>query len=167
MHVKPRTGIVLTVITIILMYHPVSYAGTWGEGKWGTMYWGDNLETPPILAPSNLSIESGPGIFIISFDFDSSNGNDGWSVIDQYVITCTNILDESDQISVSTATKSLTIENLDPGAEYECVALARNDLGEGPSSAGIQAEALKTGRLSTWLIHTSLCNKDPSREKCN
>jgi len=105
---------------------------TWGKG-----HWGDNLETPPILAPSNLSIESGLGIFIISFDFDSSNGNDGWSVIDQYAITCTNILDESDKISASTTTERLVIENLEPGAEYECVAFASNNLGEGPTSIGI------------------------------
>lgn len=130
------------------------------------MYWGNNPESAPVVEPSNVTIDSGPGEFTVEFSFDGSGGNDGWYVADRYAVICTNVSNAEDTAETSGSGTTLVVADLDPGETYACSVVAINDLGAGPASASVVATSESTPGVNIILINAALCARDPRPPRC-
>lgn len=109
-----------------LMLSTESMAGIYGSENWGEMYWGDNPATAPTGLPAILSaVATEDQITITLGDFPAGTGEDGWSRVTSYTVTC-------GEVSVSTSESAVTIEGLRAGTDYACEITANNAQGEGP-----------------------------------
>lgn len=157
-----RTSVSVLSLLAICAVSP-SHAGTWGSSYWGQMLWGDlqsEFETEPKFAPSSVSIESDSGDFIVSFDFDSSNGNDGWSLVGSYDVACTNTSDGQDVVEASGPAAPIAVEGLTPDEEYSCLVTAMNQYGDSPPSSAVSATPESIQGLNIILIKSALDAKN-------
>lgn len=128
-------------------------AGVYGEENWGQMYWGDNPATSPVGLPSIESITATDNqISIVIGSFPEGSGDDGWSKITSYTITCGSV-------SVSTTETIAVLEGLESGTEYSCTVSANNAFGAGPAFARFVSTSGDTGSLNIMLIcaATNMC----------
>ena len=119
--------------------------GTWGDGKWGQMYWGSNPESAPIVAPTVDAQGDGTDI---TFTLTNLLAGEqvGWSAITQFEVTCGNLA----PMLVSAADPRVT--GLDPGTEYTCSIVAINDEGRSPTGT-FTATTDSLGGLPVWLLY--------------
>ena len=102
-------------------------AATWGQEKWGQMYWGSNPTSAPTAEPAFTIKIDGDQIIVEFTNYTEGNGEDGWSAITGYVVSCAGI----DQAISSNPSVALT--DLDEDTEYNCTVKATNALGDGPT----------------------------------
>ena len=146
-----RGSIVAILLAGSLAFEAV--AGVYGEENWGQMYWGDNPATSPIGLPSIESITATDNqISIVIGSFPQGNGEDGWSKITSYTVTCGSV-------SVSTTETTAVLEGLESGTEYSCTVSANNAFGSGPALASFVSTTGDTGSLNIMLIcaATNMC----------
>lgn len=116
---------------LLSFFATAAQAGTYGAENWGEMYWGDNPVTAPIGSPTIQSaVASEDQITITLGDFPQGNGDDGWSAITSYVVTC-------GATSVETTENSVVITGLSDDTEYSCSVTASNAVGEGPATVRV------------------------------
>ena len=119
--------------------------GTWGDGKWGQMYWGSNPESAPAVAPTVNAQGDGSDITFALTNLLTGQ-QVGWSAITHFEVTC----DGLPAALVSVADPRVT--GLEPSTDYTCSIVAIND--RGPSPAGTFSATTDTqGGLPIWLLY--------------
>ncbi len=104
---------------LCLLISATAEAGTWGEENWGSMYWGDNPVDVAKAPTFSIAVE---GTTLILSIADYAPGDDGWSVVSQYTVTCNSI-------STTSSSAEVRLEDLDPNTEYTCQVTATNAAG--------------------------------------
>ena len=118
-------GFGLAVTLTVAPAHGTSF----GEHRWGQMYWGTNEVSAPTTAPIIVSSEVGTySVAVTVQDFPTGTGDDGWSVVTAFKLQC------ADQ-SVTGQSNTLELDGLVTNTTYECFVLAINALGEGPKNS--------------------------------
>ena len=149
-----------SIAATLAMSAASSHAGTWGAENWGAMYWGDNLTSAPIAAPNVLSIRADGADLIVTVN-DFEPGQDGWSGITSYSVTC------GQAGTVTSLTQPIRIEGLQLDTAYECTVIAANALGQSPvtiSLASTDEEVIQG--LNMVLIRVAICSGDNPPESC-
>ncbi|MEE4380228.1 MAG: fibronectin type III domain-containing protein [Candidatus Competibacteraceae bacterium] len=132
----------LLLVVLAILFFDTADAGTWGQGGWSFMYWGDYPESAPVAPPENISIKPSSRELLISFDFDDSNGNDGWYVVDRYGVICENVNQPQDIVGAEGCCTTLEVSGLRPRQTYNCAVFASNAQGDGPKSVGVLKSTL-------------------------
>ena len=144
-----KTPIAKILLTLAVAVSPLAYAGTWGGGNWGQMYWGSNQETAPTVAPAVNAQGDGTDITFTLTNLLTGQ-QVGWSAITQFEVTCGN------QPTVLISADNPRLTNLDPDTEYTCsiVALNKPNGQTGRSPAGtFTATTDSLGGLPVWLLY--------------
>jgi|APSaa5957512535_1039671.scaffolds.fasta_scaffold70925_1 hypothetical protein len=137
----------------ILLIAPVARAGTWGQENWGQLYWGDNPVTAPIEAPVIQSIVADGEDLVVTIA-DYSAGADGWSVIQNYTVTC------GIARPVISDASPVLITGLESDTEYECSVVAANAQGDSPQSIQLASTDSVVNGLNIVIIWAALCRSD-------
>jgi len=90
---------------------------------------GDNETAAPNTAPDVLSIRADGTDLIVTIN-DYAPGQDGWSGITSYAVTC------GQASTVTSSTQRIIIEGLQSDTAYECTVIATNALGASPRNRG-------------------------------
>lgn len=150
----------ITIAAAFVLYAANSSAGVFGDENWGAMYWGDNLTSAPVAAPNVLSIRADGADLIVTVN-DFEPGQDGWSGITSYSVTC------GQAGTVTSLTQPIRIEGLQLDTAYECTVIAANALGQSPvtiSLASTDEEVIQG--LNMVLIRVAICSGDNPPESC-
>ena len=132
-------------------------AGTWGEGRWGTMIWG---ETPQAAdgAPAILSVDSGAQELVFRLGGSSTDLPTG------YVVTCTNVSNPVEVVRVEGALGApVTVSDLTLGESYSCTAAFRNEIGQSDFLAISGTVTTELTKSSLMMIINAICSNDPDR----
>jgi len=106
-----------------------AHGASFGEHRWGQMYWGTNEVSAPTTAPIIVSSDVGTySVALTVQDFPTGTGDDGWSVVTAFKLQC------ADQ-SVTSQSNILELDGLVTNTAYECFVLAINAFGEGPKNS--------------------------------
>ena len=106
-----------------------AHGASFGEHRWGQMYWGTNEVSAPTTAPIIVSSDVGTySVALTVQDFPTGTGDDGWSVVTAFKLQC------ADQ-SVTSQSNILELDGLVTNTAYECFVLAINAIGEGPKNS--------------------------------
>lgn len=132
-------------IVMASLLSPLSLAGTWGDGKWGQMYWGSNPESAP-NAPAVTVTADGTDL-ILAITNLTTPAETGWSVITHFIVTC----GDNDPVQISPSNPTLT--NLDPDTEYTCSIVAVNDEGSSPAFQFTAVTDSLSSGLPIWLLY--------------
>ena len=130
-----------------------AHAGVYGAENWGEMYWGENPTSPPTGLPIIESVTTeADQITIALSEFPQGTGEDGWSAVTSYTVTC-------GESSADTIGNAVTITGLDSDTEYSCSISAVNAEGEGPSRIELVITDRELNGLNILLICSALdCN---------
>lgn len=135
---------------LLMLSSPAAFAGTYGTENWGSMYWGDNAVSAPTSSPTISSVVADSDqIKITLTDFPIGTGEDGWSAVRSYVVTC-------GETTVETSETSVTISGLQSETEYSCSVTAVNDLGNSPMSVQVVVTSEELQRLNLILICSAI-----------
>lgn len=135
----------LTLLLGTLAFSLPALGGTWGDGKWGQMYWGSNPERAPQAAPTVNAQGDGSDITFTLTNLLTGQ-QVGWSAIIQFEVTCGDL----DPVLVSAADPRVT--GLEPGTDYTCSIVAINDEGRSPTGT-FTATTDSLGGLPIWLLY--------------
>jgi len=129
-------------------------AGVYGSERWGEMYWGANTVLAPVGSPSITSATaSDDQITIVLDDFPVGTGDDGWSAVTSYTVTC-------GASSVTTSDSEVTITGLDGDTSYSCSVTANNREGTGPELVRVvTTDPALTGLNITLICAAIDCNQ--------
>lgn len=132
----------------------VAYAGTYGAENWGEMYWGTNTVSVPVGSPTIASATATDDqITIVLDDFPVGTGDDGWSAVTSYTVTC-------GASSVTTSDSEVTITGLDGDTSYSCSVTANNREGTGPELVRVvTTDPALTGLNITLICAAIGCNQ--------
>lgn len=143
----------MSVIKTLTLYLLLSAAipsaalgGTWGQENWGQMYWGDNPVSAPLVSPQveSVSVDGDTITFQIS---EYTAGQDGWSAIQSYSVSC------GEGVAATTTDQTLVVTGLNEETQYTCEIIAENAAGESaPLVQEVATEALQRG-LPIWLLY--------------
>jgi hypothetical protein len=137
-------------------------AGTWNAGNWGQMYWGTNPETTPVAPTvSNVTVD-GTDLQITVADYAIGSGDDGWSVITRYEVTC------GDAPTVVSTSPLLRLGDLEADTPYECTVRVANALGSSPAVVQLATTgaALQQG-IPITIIYSALCRSANPPASCD
>ena len=124
-----------------------AHAGTWGQEKWGQMYWGTNATSAPTADPAYTVTIDGDQIIVEFTNYTEGSGEDGWSAITGYVVSCAGV----DQATSSSPLVAVT--DLDEDTEYNCTVKASNVLGDSPTVTFNATTESLIGGLPIWLLY--------------
>ena len=151
----------LPTLLMLAFLSQASYAGVWGQGYWGKMVWGDpsvyssDLETIPGAPSGQFAVLETPSGYELQFNYDSSAGYDGWSVVQSFRLSCTPV-GNSTAIAVQDSDTQIGID-LEEGGVYNCVAYAMNAIGDSlPSDVALIEIPLAASGLSPALIKAAI-----------
>jgi len=153
----------ISTITISLLASN-TYAGTWSQGYWGKMVWGDpeiyksDLETGPLTSPEIINIQYNDEGFSVELSYDdSSPEQNGWLPITGFNVNCSHTVNQS-IISLSSSSNNIsTSDQLPQGESYNCQAFAINEAGQSANPTNFKIEMpLDMATLPIGLIHTIL-----------
>jgi hypothetical protein len=151
----------LPALWILVLLSQISHAGVWGQGYWGKMVWGDpsiytsDLETIPGAPPGQFGVLETSSGYELQFNYDPSGGNDGWSVVQSFRLSCTPVGD-SLAIVAQDSDAQIAID-LEEGGVYNCVAYAVNAIGDSlPSDVALIEIPLAASGLSPALIKAAI-----------
>ena len=122
-------------------------AGKWGEENWGEMYWGSNTTSAPIVAPAFDTQISEDSFVVTINNFIAGTGQDGWSVITNYIVGC----EGADPVNATTS--SVIVSGLDSDTEYSCTVTATNKFGQSPVASFTARTETTAGGLPIWLLY--------------
>lgn len=133
------------LIVLILLSSP-ALAGVYGAENWGEMYWGDNAVSAPTRSPTISSVVADSDqIRIALTDFPTGTGEDGWSAVTSYVVTC-------GETTVETSETSVTITGLKSETAYSCSVTAVNGQGNSPMTVQVVMTSEELQSLNLILI---------------
>lgn len=135
-------------------------AGTWGQENWGEMYWGSNPVSPPAVAPTVESIVADGTDLLVTIS-DYAPGEDGWSGITGYTVTC------GASGSVSSVSSPIRVEGLEGDTDYECIVTATNAQGESEPSLQLATTGSPLSGLNITIIYSALCRSQNPPPVCN
>ena len=147
------------LLTVSLLSASVaSQAGVWGQENWGEMYWGSN----PVSAPSAPVISSivADGADLIVRIADYQPGDDGWSVVTNYTVSCGQISSEAPSGS------AIRVTGLASETQYACSVSATNAAGQSESSVSLATTEPELQGLNLILIRSALCASDNPPANC-
>jgi len=137
-----------TLLSLLLLCPSLALAGVWGQERWGRMYWGDNPATAPVVAPEAVGSADGQDIIIDINNYIAGSGEDGWSVITGYRVTCNGV------DPVTGTGNRVTVTNLEEETTYNCTVVAINSFGSSSASSfTVTTEAFTPGGLPIWLLY--------------
>ena len=140
----------LAVIAVALT--PLSgTAGDWDQENWDEMYWDGEAVSKPTAAPQTQVAVDGTDISVTILNYTEGSGEDGWSAILGYDVTC---LDSGGAQTYSGSSFSLT--DLDEETEYTCTVSAFNSQGYGPESQFVATTEFMPGGLPIWLLYEAI-----------
>jgi len=138
------------VLIMTLSWQNLSLAGTYGAENWGEMYWGENPVSSPIASPTILSAVATDENITITLDgIAQGTGEDGWSAITSYVVTCGTQ-------SVVSSDGAVVITGLESDTKYSCSVSAVNAQGEGPAAMQVVATEAALQGMNFILICAAL-----------
>ena len=147
---SPLAAMLLAVITTTLL--PLSgSAGNWDQENWDEMYWDGGPVSKPTTAPQTQVAVDGTDISVTILNYTEGSGEDGWSAILGYDVTC---LDSGGAQTYSGSSFSLT--DLDEETEYTCTVSAFNSQGYGPESQFVATTEFMPGGLPIWLLYEAI-----------
>jgi len=116
---------------LVLLLPAAAWAGVWGQESWGRMYWGNNSTSAPISAPQIESVVADSETLTITMsNYPSGDGTDGWSSVYGYQVVCGSL----DPVAFE---QTVTIDGLDPGEDYSCAVVARNEIGDSTATTQV------------------------------
>lgn len=136
-----------------------AHAGTWGQENWGEMYWGSNPVSVPIAAPIVRSIVADSTDLIVTIG-GYAPGQDGWSRITGYSVTC------GSAGTITSDTSPVRITGLQSDTEYDCVVEAFNAQGSSPEAVKLAATDPEIQGLNIVIIRAALCASDNPATGC-
>ena len=132
-----------------LFLSALTMAGTWDQENWDEMYWDGGPVSKPTAAPqTNVAVE-GTDFFVTILNFTEGSGEDGWSAILGYDVTCV----DSRGVAKTYKGSPFYISDLDEETEYTCTVSAYNSKGYGPSSQFVATTEFMPGGLPIWLLY--------------
>ena len=132
-----------------LFLSALATAGTWDQENWDEMYWDGGPVSKPTAAPqTNVAVE-GTDFFVTILNFTEGSGEDGWSAILGYDVTCV----DSRGVAKTYKGSPFYISDLDEETEYTCTVSAYNSKGYGPSSQFVATTEFMPGGLPIWLLY--------------
>lgn len=134
------------LLLLVIMNASFAAAGTWGDGKWGRMYWGSNTESSPTAAPRVDAQGDGTDIIFALMNLLRPQ-EQGWSVITGFDVTCNGLT----TVTISADNPRLT--GLEPDTQYDCTIVAINDVGRSPAGSFIVTTDSLGGGLPIWLLY--------------
>jgi hypothetical protein len=139
---------------LVLLFCHSAAAGVYGSERWGEMYWGANTVSAPVGSPSITSATaSDDQITIVLDDFPVGTGDDGWSAVTSYTVTC-------GASSVTTSDSEVTITGLDDDTSYSCSVTANNREGTGPEVVQVVTTDPALSGLNIILVCAAIdCNQ--------
>jgi hypothetical protein len=139
---------ILYIASFFLIALPVS-SGTWDQENWDEMYWDGGPVSKPSTAPqTNVTVE-GTDFVVTILNFTEGSGEDGWSAILGYDVTCV----DSRGAAKTYKGSPFYISDLDEETEYTCNVSAYNSQGYGPSSQFVATTEFMPGGLPIWLLY--------------
>ena len=130
------------LMALVLLLPTAAWAGVWGQESWGRMYWGNNATSAPVSAPQIESVVADTDTLTITMsNYPSGDGTDGWSSVYGYQVVCGSL----DPVAFE---QTVTIDGLDPGEDYSCAVVARNEIGDSPATS----QVVTTDALSGFNI---------------
>jgi predicted RNA-binding protein with TRAM domain len=154
-----RWARMLAAMSLLMGLSPDLLAGTWGQENWGQMYWGDNPVSSPVTAPAIQSIVAeGDDLIVTIADYGA--GADGWSVIQNFTVTC------GEEGTVTSDSSPVRVTGLEPDTEYECSVIATNAVGDSPPSVRLASTEAAISGLNIVIIRAVLCASDNAPEDC-
>lgn len=134
------------IACLIFATSSTSLAGVYGSENWGEMYWGDNPVSTPTAAPTITSVVARADQITITLgNFPQGTGDDGWSAITSYIVTC-------GATTVETSDTAVTITGLDSDTEYSCSVSAANAVGNSPATLQVVMTDPELQGLNLFLI---------------
>jgi hypothetical protein len=127
----------------------VATAGTWDQGNWDEMYWDGGPVSKPTVAPQTKVAVEGTDFFVTILNYTEGSGEDGWSAILGYDVTCV----DSRGVAKTYKGSPFYISDLDEETEYTCTVAAYNSKGYGPSSQFVATTEFMPGGLPIWLLY--------------
>ena len=142
------------ISAVLLVVTPLAKAGVYGSENWGEMYWGDNPISAPTATPSISSVVADEDRITITLtDFPQGTGEDGWSAVTSYTVTC-------GETTIDTSEASVTISGLVSETEYSCSVTATNSQGSSPALVRVVATSEQLQGLNFLLICSAInCGK--------
>lgn len=138
------------LLLVILVLSGHSLAGVYGSENWGEMYWGDNPISAPTATPAISSVVADEDQITITLtDFPQGTGEDGWSAVTGYTVTC-------GETTIDTSEASVTISGLDSETEYSCSVTATNSQGISPALVRVVATSEQLQGLNILLICSAI-----------
>ena len=148
-HISTYPAAALSLAVIAATLTPLSgTAGDWDQENWDEMYWDGEAVSKPTAAPQTQVAVDGTDISITILNYTEGSGEDGWSAILGYDVTC---LDSGGAQTYSGSSFSLT--DLDEETEYTCTVSAFNSQGYGPESQFVATTEFMPGGLPIWLLY--------------
>ena len=148
--IRTRTKALLTFFMAVVLWLPAAaWAGVWGQESWGRMYWGNNTTSAPISAPQIESVVADSETLTITMsNYPSGDGTDGWSSVYGYQVVCGSL----DPVDFA---QTVTIDGLDPGEDYSCAVVARNEIGDSTATTQVVTTDALSG-LNIILLCTAI-----------
>ena len=145
------------MVALGLLVASETHAGIWGEGKWGQMYWGSNLETAPTVAPAVNTWVDGTDVRLTLTNL-VTGPEVGWSALVHFEVTC------GDEASVVVLVDDLLLTDFEPDTEYSCTIVAINEangqMGRSPlGTFAFITDAL--GGFPVWLLYQAYAMSAP------
>ena len=138
------------ICAVLLVLPPLAKAGVYGSENWGEMYWGDNPLSAPTATPTIASVVADADQITITLtDFPQGTGEDGWSAVTGYTVTC-------GETSVETSDTSVTIKGLSSETEYACSITASNAIGESSPIVELVTTEVALSGLNIMLICSAI-----------
>lgn len=134
------------LLALCIAWVTPAYAGTYGAENWGEMYWGDNPVSAPTASPTIVSAVATEESITITLDgIVQGTGEDGWSAVTSYVVTCGSESAESNDGVV-------VISGLESDTKYSCSISGVNAVGEGPATLQVVTTDAALQGLNIILI---------------
>lgn len=149
----------LTLAACAVTASTCANAGTWGDESWGQMYWGSNTTSAPLVAPTVSSIVADDSNLIVTID-DFQPGEDGWSGITTYAVSC------GPPGTVNSSNPVVSVSGLEPDTEYECSVVASNAIGASPTTVTMVTTDPALQGLNVVIIRSALCKSNNPPPSC-
>ena len=111
-----------------------------GPRKLGTDYWGDNSVSAPLVSPQVESVTT-DGDRIIFEIAEYAAGQDGWSAIQSYSVSC------GEGVAATTTDQTLVITGLDEETQSTCEIIATNAAGESSTTSRYRSPTARSAYL--------------------
>ena len=150
--VKSATAVLCLAVT------SVAWSGTWGQENWGQMYWGTNPTSAPTQAPTIQSIVADGEDLVVTVA-DYAPGDDGWSTILRFSVTCGSQ-------TVESTGSPVRVTGLESETQYDCAVTAINSFGDSTASVQVATTDSLDAGINIVIIRAALCDSNNPPANC-